>query len=157
MPKYPFFWMSIHNDFLKKNRKDVINLIKTYIDVNRYIVKHKAKTLAVAKKHMKVKPKYLSKGYDTLLDLKSWSQNDGVTKEAFDFVVTGGLDYKQLMKKLSSDQFVDTSFQDAALKAMAAFPKIFPSKTSKAGADWAPRLVFLHPPAMTPTRLHGHL
>ncbi len=123
LPKYPFFWMSVHNDFLKKNKKDAVNLIKAFIEVNRYVVKNKEATLAVAKKHMKVKPQFLSKGYDTLLDLKSWSQNGGVNKEAFNFVVKVGLDYKQLKKKLSADQFVDTSYQDDALKAMGRVPE----------------------------------
>ena len=78
---------------------------------------------AVVRDIRKVKPKFLSMGYDTLLELKSWSQNSGVTKEAFNFVVKIGLDYKQLKKKLSADQFVDTSYQDAALKAMGRVPE----------------------------------
>lgn len=81
------------------------------------------KSLAVAKNHMKVKSKFLSRGYDTLLDIKSWSQNGGVNKEAFDFVVKVGLDYKQLKKKLSADRFMDTSYQDAALMAMGHVPE----------------------------------
>ena len=48
LPKYPFFWASVHNDFLKENPKGVTNLIKAFIEVNRYVVKHKKETLAVA-------------------------------------------------------------------------------------------------------------
>ena len=108
---------------MKKNRGDVINLIKAFIEVNRYAVKHKKETQAVAKKHMKVKPKYLSRGYGTILRLKSWSQNGGVNKETFNFAVKAGLDYKQLKKQLSADQSVDTSYQDAALKATGRVPE----------------------------------
>ncbi|MFQ5896251.1 MAG: ABC transporter substrate-binding protein, partial [Nitrospinota bacterium] len=122
LPKYPFFWVVLRNDFLKRNPGDVTNLVKSVIEVNRYAVKNKAEVVRVAKKHMALEEKYLSLGFDKLLGLKSFSLNGGLTRDAYDFIIEVGTLYKQIKKKLPFNQYVDMSFQEAALKDLGRVP-----------------------------------
>lgn len=116
MPGYPFFWLSAHNDFIKNNRKDVVNVVAALIEANRLTIKDKEAIIGEAKKHMRLGEEWLRKGYDYLIKIGAYSQNGGLDKGTFKLVHGIARQYKNIKKDLSVDKFLTLDIQNAALK-----------------------------------------
>ncbi|MBI2369429.1 MAG: ABC transporter substrate-binding protein, partial [Deltaproteobacteria bacterium] len=120
---YDFSVIAVNTNFARSHPQAVVGVLKAVIRATRWFYQEANRDRAVdlIQRVVKVSPKYAALTYDTLFrELKAVPPQAEVTEQGLEPVIEIMVELGQLPGKIPPLQYVDDSYRQQALKALAA-------------------------------------